>query len=88
MAKAVDDDGSIKCFNLLDGPADGDQDLNLWIREGGRCLSGDYGRSYLHRQSNHFKMDLDELGKSIFGGDANAGVSFQIGQLRYVLFHD
>ncbi len=28
MAKAADD-GSIKCFNLLEGPADGDQDLNL-----------------------------------------------------------
>jgi hypothetical protein len=27
------DDGSIKCFNLLEGAADGDQDLNLWIRE-------------------------------------------------------
>jgi hypothetical protein len=24
----------------------------------------------------------------MFGGEANAGVSFQIGQLRYVLFHD
>ncbi len=32
MAKAVDD-GSIKCFNLLEGAADGDQDLNLWICE-------------------------------------------------------
>ena len=33
-------------------------------------------------------MDLDELGRRMFGGEANAGVSFQIGQLRYVLFHD
>ena len=32
MAKAVDD-GRIKCFNLLEGPEDGDQDLNLWVRE-------------------------------------------------------
>jgi hypothetical protein len=32
MAKAVDD-GRIKCFNLREGAADGDQDLNLWIRE-------------------------------------------------------
>ncbi len=32
MAKAIDD-GCIKCFNLLEGPEDGDQDLNLWIRE-------------------------------------------------------
>ncbi len=30
MAKAVDD-GRIKCFNLLEGAADGDQDLNFWI---------------------------------------------------------
>ena len=32
MAKAVND-GRIKCFNLREGSADGDQDLNLWIRE-------------------------------------------------------
>ena len=32
MAKAVDD-GRIKCFNLREGAADGDQDLNLWIRD-------------------------------------------------------
>jgi hypothetical protein len=32
MAKAVDD-GSIKCFNLQEGAADGDQDQNLWIHE-------------------------------------------------------
>ena len=28
-------------------------------------------------------MDLDEAGKRLFGGEANAGVAFQIGQLRY-----
>ncbi len=32
MAKAVDD-GCIKYFNLREGAADGDQDLNLWIHE-------------------------------------------------------
>jgi hypothetical protein len=37
-----------------------------------------------------FEMDRDELDrdKRMFGDEANAGVSFQIGQLRYVLFHD
>ena len=30
MAKAVDD-GRIKCFNLLEGAADGDQDLMLML---------------------------------------------------------
>jgi hypothetical protein len=32
IAKAVDD-GCIRCFNLLVGPAYGYQVLNLWIRE-------------------------------------------------------
>ncbi len=26
-------DGRIKCFNMREGPADGDQDLNAWFRE-------------------------------------------------------
>jgi hypothetical protein len=30
-------------------------------------------------------MDLDEAGRRLFGGEANAGVAFQIGQLRYIL---
>ncbi len=32
-----------------------------------------------------FKMDVDAAGERLFGGEANAGVSFQIGQLRYIL---
>ena len=32
MNRAVDD-GRIKSFNKREGPADGDQDLNLWLRE-------------------------------------------------------
>jgi hypothetical protein len=39
-------------------------------------------------QNLHFKMDLDKLGKRLFGGEANAGVSFQIGPLRYIPLHD
>ncbi len=31
MEKAVLD-GRIKCFNMREGPEDGDQDLNLWAR--------------------------------------------------------
>ena len=38
-------------------------------------------------QNFHFEMEFDELGERMFGGEANAGVSFQIGQLRYVLSH-
>ncbi len=32
MEKAVLD-GRIKCFNMREGPADGDQDLDFWTRE-------------------------------------------------------
>ena len=32
MQQAVQD-GRIKCFNLQEGPAEGDQDLDLWTRE-------------------------------------------------------
>jgi hypothetical protein len=81
----------IKCFNLLEGPSYIDQDLNLWVRELEKVCAGDYGRSYFHGKQNfHFEMDLDELlvGKRLFGGKANAGVSFQIGQLRYISLHD
>ena len=39
-------------------------------------------------QNFHFEMDLDELDERMFGGEANAGVSFQIGRLWHVLFHD
>jgi hypothetical protein len=32
MEKAVED-GRIKCLNMREGPADGDQDLNFWTRD-------------------------------------------------------
>jgi len=35
-------------------------------------------------QNYSFEMDLDEAGKHLFGEEANAGVAFQIGQLRYI----
>ena len=88
MAKAVDY-GLIKCFNLREGAADEDQDLNLWIRE-----VEDVVREIMEdpifkgNQNFHFEMDLDELDERMFGGEANAGVSFQIGRLWHVLFHD
>ncbi len=67
MAKAVDD-GRIKRFNLREGPAGGDQDLNLWIRE-----VEDLVREIMEdpifkgNQNFHFEMDIDELGRRLFG---------------------
>ncbi len=84
MQQAVEDD-RIKCFNLREGPADGDQDLNLWSRE-----LEDLVREIMEdpvfkgNQNFNFELDLDAAGQRLFGGEANAGVSFQIGQLRYI----
>ena len=72
--------------NMREGPADGDQDLNAWFRE-----LEDVVREIMEdpifkgNQKYSFEMDLDELGKRLYGGEANAGVAFQIGQLRYIL---
>ena len=79
------EDGRINCFNLRKGPADGDQDLNLWTRE-----LEDLVREIMEdpvfkgNQNFSFELDLDAAGQRLFGGDANAGVAFQIGQLRYI----
>ena len=84
MQKAVAD-GCIKCFNLLGGPANGDQDLNLWTRE-----LDDVIREIMEdpvfkgNQNFSFEMDVDAAGKRLFFSEANAGVAFQIGQLRYI----
>ena len=85
MDKAVQD-GRIKCFNMRESEADGDQDLHLWARE-----LEDVVREIMEdpmfkgNQNFKFEMDLDEAGQRLFGGEANAGVAFQIGQLRCVL---
>jgi hypothetical protein len=62
MAEAVDY-SSIKCFNLQEGPDDGDQDLNLWIREvEDVCLELMADPIFKGNQNFHFEMDLDEFG--------------------------
>ena len=86
MGKAVED-GRIKCFNMREGAADGVQDLNFWTR-----MVDDVVREIMEdpifkgNQKYSFQMDLDEAGKRLYGGEANAGVAFQIGpsQLRYI----
>ena len=87
MQQAVAD-GRIKCFNLREGPDDGDQDLNMWARD-----LEDVVREIMEdpvfkgNQNFSFEMDVDADGKRLFGGEANAGVAFQIGQLWYILVH-
>ena len=78
-------DGRIKSFNLREGPADGDQDLHPWTRE-----FEDVVREIMEdpvfkgNQNFSFELDVDAAGQRLFGGEANAGVAFQIGQLRYM----
>ncbi len=59
MAKAVND-GSIKCFNLRKGEADGDQYLNLWISEvEDVCQEIMEDPLFKGNRNFHFEMDLD-----------------------------
>ena len=90
MDKAVLD-GRIKCFNMRESDADGDQDLNLWARELEgvvREIMEDPVKIPVFKGNQNFKfeMDLDEAGKWLFGGEAKAGVAFQIGRLRCVIY--
>ncbi len=85
MNKAVED-GRIKCFNMRESNLDGDQDLNFWTRD-----IEDLVREVMEdpifkgNQNYKFEMGLDEAGKRLHGGEANAGVVFQIGQLLYTV---
>ena len=84
LEKAVHD-GRIKCFNMREGPADGDQDLNFWTRELEDVVREIMEDPVFKGNKNfHFELDLDEAGKRLFGGEANAGVAFQIGRLRCI----
>ncbi len=84
MNKTVQD-GRIRCFNMREGPAGGDQDLNFWTRElEDLVLEIMEVPIFKGNQNYKFEMELDEAGKRLFGGEANAGVAFQIGQSRYI----
>ncbi len=67
MQQAVED-GRIKCFDLREGPADGDQDLKAWMRD-----LEDVIREIMEdpvfkgNQNFSFEMDVDAAGKRLFG---------------------
>ncbi len=74
MDKTVQD-GHFKCFNtgIWVGPADGDQNLNLWasgLEDVVWKIMED--PMFKGNQSYRFKMDLGEAGKRMFGSEANA----------------
>jgi hypothetical protein len=79
MDKAIQ--GSrIKCLNMCEGPVDGDQDLKFGTRELEGIVREMEDPIFKGNKKFKFEMDLDELGKRLYGG----GVAFQIGQLRHI----
>lgn len=83
LARAVHEK-VIKAFDMRESDRDGDQDLTLWMREVEEVVREimEDARFEGHQHFN-FEMELDgDDGERLFGGEANAGVSFQIGQLR------
>ena len=65
-----------------------DQDLNFWTREMEDVVWEIMEDPIFKGNQNYkFEMDLDEAGERLFGGEANAGVAFQIGRLRYKLLY-
>ena len=82
VADAIQD-GYIKRFDMRVNSRDGDQDLSMWMRdveEVVREIMGD--ERFKGHQNLGFEACLDDDGQRVYGGEANAGVSFQIGQIR------
>jgi hypothetical protein len=76
-------DGFIKRFDMRVSSRDGDQDLSMWMRdveEVVREIMGD--TRFAGHQHFNFEAAVDEDGQRLYGGEANEGVAFQIGQIR------
>ena len=76
-------DGFVKRFDMSVNSRGEDQDLSMWMRdvEGGvREIMRD--ERFKGHQSSSFEACVQDGGQRVFGGEANEGVSFQIGQIR------
>ena len=72
----------IKRFDMRVSSRDGDQDLSMWMRnveEVVREIMGD--THFAGHQHFMFEAAVHEDGQRLHGGEANEGVSFQIGQI-------
>ena len=70
---------------MRESSRDGDQDLTMFMREVedvAREIMEDSG--FTGHQHYRFEAELDENGDRLFGGEASAGVFFQIGQIWYI----
>jgi len=77
-------DKLIKSFDMRESSLDGDQDLTMFMREVEEVVREIMEDSRFKGQQHYrFEMKLDECdGQRLFGGEANEGVAFQIGQIR------
>ena len=63
-----------------------DQDLTMFMREVEDVVREIMEDSRFNGHQHYkFEAEFDENGELLFGGEASAGVSFQIGQIRYIL---
>ena len=72
----------IKRFDMRVNSRDRDQDLPMWMRdvvEFEREIMRD--KRFKGHQDLSFEACLQDYGQRVFGGDANAVVSFQVGQV-------
>ena len=76
----------IRRFDMRVNSRDGDQDLSMWMRdidedqEVVREIMRD--KRFKGHQNFTFEASLQDDGERVYGGEANAAVSFQIGQIR------
>jgi hypothetical protein len=84
ISKAVHDK-LIKSFDMRESSLDGDQDLTMFMREVEEVVREIMEDSRFRGQQHYrFEMEVDaDNGQRLFGGEASAGVAFQIGQIRY-----
>ena len=87
IARAVHDK-MIKTFDMRESSLDGDQDLTMFIREVEEVVREIMGDSRFEGHQ-HYKFEAEydnEDGERLWGGEASAGVAFQIGQIRYSIY--
>jgi hypothetical protein len=83
IARAVHDK-MIKSFDMRESSRDGDQDLTMFMREVEEVVREIMGDpNFKGNQSYKFEANWRRR-ETVMGGEASAGVAFQIGQIRYI----
>ena len=76
-------DGFIKRFDMRVNSRDRDQDLPMWMRDAVEVVREIMrDKRFKGHQDLSFEACPQDDGQRVFGGDANAVVSFQVGQIR------